>query len=53
MGVLKALEAVAVVLVSFTPAAAELELRFGGAGAAVVAAVCVAVGWLGIAAAPP
>ena len=52
VGVLKALEAVAVVVVSLTPAAQALEVRFGGAGAAVVAACCVSGGWLGIAAAP-
>lgn len=52
VGVLKALEAVAVVVVSLTPASQALQFRFGGAGAAVVAAGCVSGGWLGIAAAP-
>eukprot|EP00629_Pelagomonadales_sp_RCC1024_P006057 CAMPEP_0119279246 /NCGR_PEP_ID=MMETSP1329-20130426/20450_1 /TAXON_ID=114041 /ORGANISM="Genus nov. species nov., Strain RCC1024" /LENGTH=471 /DNA_ID=CAMNT_0007279783 /DNA_START=236 /DNA_END=1648 /DNA_ORIENTATION=- len=52
VGVLKALEAVAVVAVSFTPASRHLERAFGSSGAAVVAAVCVAFGWLGISMAP-
>ncbi|KAJ1447757.1 hypothetical protein M885DRAFT_178933 [Pelagophyceae sp. CCMP2097] len=53
VGVLKALEAVCVVLVSLTPALqAKLVDTFGESGAAVAAAAAVAVGWLGIAAAP-
>ena len=52
VGYLKAMEAVAVVLVSLTPASKLLTKSFGDAGAAIVAACLVAFSWLAVAAAP-
>ena len=52
VGVLKALEAVAVGVVSLTPFPRMLFDRFGEVGTAVVTSVAIAFGWLAIAAAP-
>jgi len=52
VGYLKAVEAVAVVLMSLTPISKFLSSKFGDAGAAIFTALLVAVAWLAIAAAP-
>mmetsp|Transcript_10242 Transcript_10242/g.15474 ORF Transcript_10242/g.15474 Transcript_10242/m.15474 type:complete len:613 (+) Transcript_10242:88-1926(+) len=52
VGYLKAVEAVAVVTVGLTPVSKRLSKFFGEAGAAVLAALAVALGWIGVAYAP-